>query len=276
MIMTWRDAGELIDRQIDLTSLIGGSKFVGDASAAMAPSGVVQVFGRDSRGGVSVYCFDPLKQTWSFQQLNQPDVASGSLAADPIAAVDSQGAIYAFVTTGTGHLLEYSTHSSQALDLSELPGWGSAGPVYATVGSTVYGSNLFLYATNQRGGLVQVTLALSGQLSWAHLLLIPGGRDTMVFQDVCAVTVGSLQHVFAGDGASRLVHIVVDSNGNVVLAENVTKLGETGQASVAGYSAYQLPFAGRAYGDFSSAIDPTNNDIYVEGTNGRDLIEYHL
>jgi hypothetical protein len=37
-----------------------------------------------------------------------------------------------------------------------------------------------------------------------------------------------------------------------------------------------MPFAGRVYGDLSAAVDPASGDIYVEGTNGRDLVEFHL
>jgi hypothetical protein len=275
IIMTWHGPGQILDQQVDLTAAVGGPQFVGDAAAATDASGDVEVFGRDSRGGISEYRLDAASQTWSILLLPPPTAAEGSLASDPTPFTDPQGNVELLTTTGLGHLLEYFPQTGQIVDLSAQAAWNGAGPVYSSVGETELGSNDYVYATNQKGGLVQVVLGSSGNFIQAALLSIPGGRDTEVFQDVAAVTDGSLQYVFAADGASRIVAIVVGPSG-VISAQNVTELADTGQATVSGYSAYQMPFAGRVYGDLSAAVDPTNGDIYVEGNNGRDLVEFHL
>jgi hypothetical protein len=274
IIMTWHGPGETIDKQVDLTAAVGGPTFIGDPAAATDASGVVEVFGRDSQGGIAEYRLDPAAQTWTALLLPAPPASSGLLASDPTAFTDPDGVVHLLTTTGTGHLLEYLPESGQVVDLTSQPAWGGTGPVYSSVGVTDLGGNDYVYATNQTGTLVQAVLGPSGSLVQAKLLTIPGGRDTEVFQDVAALTQGNTQYVFATDGSSRMVAITIGSAGQIS-AQNVSAAVETAGTAV-GYSAYQMPFAGRVYGDLSAAVAPTTGDVYVEGTNGRDLVEFHL
>jgi hypothetical protein len=274
IIMTWHGPGQTVDQQVDLTTAVGGPTFVGDPTASTDSKGVVEVFGRDSEGGIAEYRFDPTTQAWTTQLLPPPAASSGQLAADTTSYTDPQGNVLLLTTTGTGHLLEYNPQSGQVVDLSALPAWSSSGPVYSTAGVTQLGSSDYVYATNQTGSLVQAVLGPSGALLQTRLLTIPGGRATEVFQDVTALTQGTTQYIFACDGASRMVATTIGSGGQIS-AENVSVAVEAAGTAV-GYSAYQMPWAGRVYGDLSAAVDPTNGDIYVEGTNGRDLVEFRL
>ena len=86
------------------------------------------------------------------------------------------------------------------------------------------------------------------------------------------VTDGLIRHVFGADGNSRLYHVAIGPGG-VITRENVT--AQLTPDRVSGYSDYQLPYAGRVYSDVSAVIDPVTKDLYVYGTNGRDLIQFH-
>jgi hypothetical protein len=275
IIMTWHGPGETIDKQMDLTAAVGGPAFIGDPTAATDAGGAVEVFGRDAQGGIAEYRLDPASNAWTTQLLPPPPATSGQLASDPSAFTDPQGVVHLLTSTGTGHLLEYFPESGQVVDLSVQPAWGVSGPVYSSVGVTEMGGNDYVYATNQTGTLVQALLGPSGNLIQAGLLKIQGQtRDTEVFQDVAAITKGTTQYVFACDGSSRMVAITIGPGGQAI-AQNVTAAVEAAGTAV-GYSAYQMPFAGRVYGDLSAAVDPATGDIYLEGTNGRDLVEFHL
>ena len=280
LILTARAAGALVDSQQDLTTLVSGlpepatpgdgivpDGFLGDASAVADARGVVHVYGRDPSGGLAEYRFDPGSQAWTYLPLGPPPAGSGTLADNPTAlAVGGRAA--ALVTTDRGHLVLFM-EGARPVDLTAEAGGSSAARVYSTVGVVAWGGVTYAYGTNQLGGLVEYAMPAAGPPSFRPLPL-PGGLNTRVFQDVTAILQGSTRQVFATDGNGRLVHVAIAPDGGVS-AENVTLQA---LPRAAGYIPYERPFAGRVDSGVSAAVDPTDGDLYVYGTDGRDLIEF--
>jgi hypothetical protein len=240
---------------------------VGDPSAVTGQDGVVHVFGRDRRGSLSEYRYDPKAGTWTTLTLAPLPATAGFADSNPTAFLDPRLGAGAFVTTGDGHLVRFDSANGTATDLSVLPGW-NAGRVYSSVGVAVLGNLVFIAATDQTGGMVRVVVPAGGGSVSAAPLMLPAG--IRVFQDVSALAAGGVVHVFGVDEAGELIHLTSGPDGNVLGAEDVTA---TGQPTAQGYSAYQQPFAGRVLPDVSVLAAP-DGTLTVYGTNGRDLVEF--
>ena len=187
------------------------------------------------------------------------------------------------ITTNQGHLLVYYPGiAASPTDLTALTGV----KVYSSVGVEQAGDTLYAYGTDQTGSLLEFAYPVSSgpaAITPAGVTRVidasdPSYREAndsshpVAFQDVTVVTDGLIRHVFGADGNSRLYHVAIGPGG-VITRENVT--AQLTPDRVSGYSDYQLPFAGRVYSDVSAVIDPVTKDLYVYGTNGRDLIQFH-
>ncbi|MBL6705968.1 MAG: hypothetical protein ISQ06_07650, partial [Planctomycetaceae bacterium] len=117
---------------------------------------------------------------------------------------------------------------------------------------------------------------------------IQTARDVRILQSVEAVISGGVRHVFGVDGSSRLVHLTVDGDANVTLAENVSQLiadttddntvdsnganvDTNGDDRVSGYFPFQMPFVARVYTEVAPIVNP-DGSLSVYGTNGGDLV----
>ncbi|MCA1686866.1 MAG: hypothetical protein LC745_13035, partial [Planctomycetia bacterium] len=264
LVVTGHADGQLIDTQTDLTRSLKGPPIVGDPSAVADPSGAVHVFGRDARGGLSEYLFNPKTGLWTTLTLAPMPASSGPAATNPTAFVDPRLGAEAVVTSSNGRLVLFDPRGA-ATDLSAQPGWGGL-PVYSTPGVAVSGGRVRVVATDQTGALVRAVWPSGGGRVSAERLILPGGLQ--VFQDVKAIAAGGVTHAFAVDDAGRLIHVTFGPGG--VRAEDVTAAG---RATAQGYSAYQKPYAGRVLSDVSALAAP-DGTLYVYGTNGRDLVEF--
>ncbi len=269
LVVTEKEENSVVDQQTNLTLKFAGPHFYGDSSAVLQGD-QVSVFGRDLRGGLSVYQvvgFDPASLAWTSRQLGGTESV---LASDPKAFLHPTRGAAAMVTTSGGHLLMVFADNGQAIDLTathQTP--ADEEHVYSTVGVVVQGDQIFAYGTNQRGDLIEYTVQLDGGAN-ARKVPLTGGRETQVFQDVAAIGVGTVRHVFATDGSSRLVHVALSADGSILVEENLTELTKN---LAAGYASYQQDFAGRVYSGVTPAIAP-NGDLFVYGTTGRELIEF--
>jgi hypothetical protein len=251
---------------VNLTQAMGGPPINGDASAVADNQNNVHVFGRSSSGGLLEYLYTAATKTWTARAIGMPP--SGIITVTPAAFNDPIRGAAALATTDSGHLVLFYDDGSPPIDLT-AQGGGEAGRVYSTVDAVEQNGRVYAYGTNQQGGLIEYQFPVGGGPATFRAVNLPGGRDTMIFQDVSAIVVGSTRQVFGTDGNSRLVHVTIGPNGDS--AENVTELAKS---SAIGYSPYQIPFAGRIYSDLGVVLDPTNGDLYVYGTNGRDLVEF--
>jgi hypothetical protein len=242
-------------------------------------AGNTHVFGRDKdTGGLTQYIYNASSKQWSFQRL--PALPGVILDADPSAFLDSTGKAAAMVTTSAGHLLVYDPAVSIApIDLTAV---APDKLVYSTVGVVEVGGRIYAYGTDQKGDMIEYSYnSGNGPSSITNgdvrvLASTTGTPLPKVFQDVEVTADGDIRHVFATDGNSRLIQIQVGP-GNQVSGENVTASLFTNPGSkIVGYSSYQLPFAGRVYPQVSALVDPATHDLYVYGTNGRDLVQFHL
>jgi hypothetical protein len=284
LIMTGRTTPSTGDQQVNLTQLINGPHFLGDASAVTDAAGITHVFGRDlATGGLTQYIFNPrsaLSHQWTAQQLGTPP-GNTTLDATPSAFLDSVHGAGAMVTTSAGHLLVYDPSlSATPLDLT------AAAPsmlVYSSVGVVEVDGEVYAYGTDQKGDLIEYSYAAAAgpsSLTAANVRFIinasdPNNTFPHVFQDVDAVSDGATRQLFMTNGYSELVHVAVGP-GNQISGENVTQEVENGPASqIIGYAAYQVPYAGRIYSETAPLVDPVTHDLYVYGTNGRDLVEFH-
>ena len=243
---------------------------------------MVHVFGRDRQtGDLAQYLYNPATATWSFTRLAAP--AGAALEGGPSAFLDSVRGAGVMITTNQGHLLVYYPGiAASPTDLTALTGV----KVYSAVGVEQAGDTLYAYGTDQTGSLLEFAYPVSSgpaAITPAGVTRVIDASDPsyrkandkdhpLAFQDVTVVTDGLIRHVFGADGNSRLYHVAIGPGG-VITRENVT--AQLTPDRVSGYSDYQLPFAGRVYSDVSAVIDPVTKDLYVYGTNGRDLIQFH-
>ena len=145
------------------------------------------------------------------------------------------------------------------------------------------------FGTDQTGAVIEYSYSAAagpGSIKAGDIRVLAsttGPALPKAFQDVDATNDGDVIHVFATNGNSELVHIQVGP-GALVKGENVTESLFTAPASgvvasgsqVIGYADYQLPYGGRVYPELSSLVDTATHDVYVYGTNGRDLIRFQL
>jgi hypothetical protein len=266
LVMTARADGELIDQQINLTGLLRGPTFIGDVSAVSDSAGAVSVFGRDTLGGLALYQFNPIVQSWSARSLGAAPSGSGILVGDPRAFHHASRGATALVTTNLGHLVLYSSDVGP-IDLTASATGDASPQVYASVGITEDDHTVFAYGTDQQGGLIEYRIAIEDGSVAVRRVALPSGRETMVFQAVSAVESAGTRHVFATDGNGRVVHVEVGPDGDS--AENVTELSG---AAALGYAPYQQPFAGRVLSGLAALKH--SGELVVFGTNSRDLIEF--
>lgn len=264
LILTERPAGALVDRQTDLSAAPDTARFVGDVSTVLDARGVLHVFGRDRRGGLSEYFLAPGAGGWQSRRV--ADI--GRPLSHPEAFLDPVLGAAAAVTDDRGHLIVI-TADGGVTDLTEQVGGGTTWVVYSKVAAVEAEGRTFFYGTNQRGGMVEYEVAAGFGSATPRWVVDPEGpRLTSVFQDVEAVAVGSTRHVFASDGSSRLVHVEVRPDG--ISIENVTELV---RATATGYAPFQQPFAARVYAGSDVSVGP-DGTLFVHGTNGRDLVEF--
>lgn len=275
LILTLEPPGSIVDQQFDVTrdgfAGLPAPGFVGDVSAAVDGRGLVHVFGKDERGGLMEYLFDPSTSRWSFHAFALQGFDSGPLASNPTAfeLADGSGAVASLITTGSGHLLLFRSDSDTPIDLSAHPKFV---PIYGEVGEVYFGGTLFVYGTDMTGSLAQYTVSAQGNSATSARIDLGKDPSKQMFQDVTAIVVNGVRHILGTDGFSELIDVQLDAAGNMIKVENVTRLV---QPTADGYSEdYQRPFAGRVYSDVSAAIDPTTGFLFVYGTNGRDLVEF--
>ena len=281
LVLSGRSTPNLGDQQSNLTQLYNGPRFFGDVSAMTDSSGIVHVFGRDlDTGGLTQYLYNPqATPQWSFQRLPAP--AGVVLASDPSTFLDSVRGVGVMVTTSAGHLLVYDpSTSSTPIDLTAV---APNMLVYSSVGAIEVGGRIYAYGTDQKGDLIEYSYDVAAgpsSMTASDVRFIinasdPNNTFPAVFQDVNVIADGDTREIFVTDGHSQLVHVAVGP-GDQITAENVTLNLDKGPGpQIVGYSDYQRPYAGRVYSELSAMIDPVTHDLYVFGTNGRDLIEFH-
>ncbi|NQV23865.1 MAG: hypothetical protein HQ518_05800, partial [Rhodopirellula sp.] len=311
LVMTARPDGALFDEQINLTRevvLQGGVdpesaafnaiSFDGDVSAVREDDGTVHVFGKNADGNVLEYRFTPTTGVWTTHELATP--GGVVLAGEPSAFIDGDRGVAAVATSSDGHVILFRTDGS-TLDLTALAGDVNAARVYASVGivDDATGGRIYLYGADMSGSVVEYRFNRTGDISTsfaAETLVIDSGvragtqsaRDVRILQSVEAVISGGVRHVFGVDGSSRLVHLTVDGDANVTLAENVSQLiadttadntadgnganvDTNGDDRVSGYFPFQMPFVARVYTELAPIVNP-DGSLSVYGTNGGDLV----
>lgn len=299
VILTARGDGQILDKQVNLTRLVArgsealfqANRIEGDMSAVTDSSGRVFVFGRSPQGTADemlVYQYNstaPWKTTdqlldpnnWTVTRLNLPAGAGTVLPSDPTAYKDSSGKVWALATTDTGHLVLFQPmNGGTGFDLTDA---SAANLVYSSVGVVPQGTSIYAYGTNQTGRLIEYRFdagtATPSAATTVRTIVgnIGTTRDTAMFQDVEAVLVDGVRHVFATDGYSRLVHAeIAGLVGTASVVTNVTQQVEDNQRAF-GYFSFERDYAGRIYTDLSVVMGPLGQ-LYVYGTNGRDLVEF--
>jgi hypothetical protein len=297
VLMTYRNDGEILDRQVNLTSLVAQQNGVspqsigmsGDVSVVRATNGDIYVAGRGDRLDVIVYRFDSQSGNWSILEYGD---GLQVLAAEPTAvlvndpqhdqerlvmlASDSQGRLLLFEDGTAPTVL---TPPSLRVENTDRALYGNL-TVIQNAGDGSYS----IYAVNQQGGVVNYVLNADLSLrSGPEQLNIRSKQDQsgtdlftsheiQVFQSVTAVDVNGFRHLFGNDGTSRLVHLQSDGS-NGWIAENVSKL--TAPAA-SGYFGFQQDYASRVYSEIAIVQDDETARLFVYGTNGGDLVEFTL
>ncbi len=269
LVMTGRGVGQFLDQQVNLTQAIGGlalqNPIHGDTGAIADGDGNVHVYGRNAAGAMIAYVYTAKTETWGFRVVGMP--RSGFLTTTPTPYLDPNHGISILATDDSGHLINFHEDGAPPDDLTALGG-GDAGLVYSTPDLVRQGDMFYAYDTNQRGGLIEYKWPVAGGAVTFHSVNLGGGSETRMFQDTSVVLDGVNRLVFGTDGNSRLVEATITPNGES--AQNITEMTKAGAV---GYSAYQQPYAARVYTDVSVARAP-NGDLYVYGTNARELIEF--
>ena len=314
LVMTARPDGALFDEQINLTRevVLQGSidpesaafdaiAFDGDASAVRENDGTVRVFGKNANNNIVEYRFSPTTGVWTTHEHATP--GGLVLAGDPTAFIDGTRGAAAVATASNGHLILFRPDGS-TLDLTALAGDVDASRVYASVGivDDVSGGRIYIYGSDMKGSVVEYRFNRTGDIASsfaAETLVIADGvrvgaqtaRDVRILQSVEAVISEGVRHVFGTDGTSRMVHLVVDGNANVTLAENVSQLiadtttdntvgtnganiDTNGNDRVSGYFPFQMPYVARVYTELAPIVNP-DGSLSVYGTNGGDLVLLH-
>jgi hypothetical protein len=247
LILTARGDGSLLDKQMNLSDRLkavappfSAIAIDGDPTAIVDGQGRVNVLARTASGDLVHFrymgawnstdgLFDPTRWT-----VNVIDVPNGNLlAGEPVAFAESATKLAIFATTAEGHLLRHYLGEAMFVDLTEgKPGF----EVYASPGIVRQGNDVFVYASNQKGDLIEYSYAAGASAAVARVVAAtpfaaPAGgayqqqsaRDVRVFQDIEVVLDNGVRHVYATDGNSRLVHI--EANGTRAgYAENVSQL----------------------------------------------------
>jgi hypothetical protein len=265
LVLTGRAIGQLNDVQSNITKAINGPVISGDVGAVADPMGNVHVYGRSISGELIEYVYTASTATWATRDLGLPP--AGYLTTTPDPVLDPAHGVSILTTNDLGHLILFHEDGAAPQDLTTLGG-GNAGRVYSTPSTILQNGVYYAYDTNQQGGLIEYQWPVNGGSVSFRAVNLGGGRETMLFQDVSVVASGTNRIVFGTDGTSRLVAVTITPTGDS--AQNITELTKAGAV---GYSSYQQPFAARVYDDVSADVSP-NGDIYVYGTNARDLIEF--
>ena len=311
LVMTARPDGALFDEQINLTrevvlqgnvdpesAAFDAIAFDGDASAVREDDGTVHVFGRNVNNNVIEYRFSPVTGVWTTHELATP--GGVVLAGEPTAFIDGDRGVAAVATSSDGHLILFRPDGS-TLDLTALAGDVDAARVYASVGivDDEAGGRIYMYGSDMSGSVVEYRFNRTGAIASgfaAEKLVISSGvragsqtaRDVQILQSVEAVVSGGVRHIFGTDGSSRLVHLAVDGDANVTLAENVSQLiadtttdntvdanganvDTNGNDRVSGYFPFQMPYVARVYTELAPIVNP-DGSLSVYGTNGGDLV----
>ena len=297
VVLTGRGDGELRDIQVNLTKLKSGNSaslfddlaVIGEIAALTNESGVIEALGRQADGRLIRYTFNPPTKSWKTEDLKNPlfwtaniklAIPNGQVAAeDPIPAPG----IGFTITTTDGHLIVVPS-GGDPVDLSASARLPADYAVYAGVGGVVAGTRFRFYGGNQTGSIVEYSTDRRLGDIRTQTLVVPNtdsvrpagdsDRDIRILRNIQPLVDGATIHLFATDGVARLIHYQLDSNGKVMLAENVTQLVQkTGQ--VFGYFDFQKAYGGRVY-TYVSATKDNDGNIRVYGTNGGDLIEFTL
>lgn len=314
LVMTSRPDGALFDEQINLTREIvlqGGIDpesaafdaiaFSGDPSAIREDDGTVRVFGKNASNNIIEYRFSSDTGVWTTHEHTAP--VGTVLAGEPTAFMDGDRGAAAVVTASNGHLILFRPDGS-TLDLTALATDVDAARVYASVGvvDDEAGGRIYLYGADMSGAVIEYRFNRTGDIASsfaAETLVISDGvrvgtqtaRDVRILQSVEAVLADGARHVFGTDGTSRLVHLTVDGDANVTLAENVTQLiadttsdntvdasganvDTNGDDRVSGYFPFQMPYVARVYTELAPLVNP-DGSLAVYGTNGGDLVLLH-
>lgn len=311
LVMTARPDGALFDEQINLSremTLQGGIDpdsaefdaiaFDGDPSAIREDDGTVRVFGKNANNNIVEYRFMPTTGVWTTHEHLTP--GGVVLAGEPTAFLDGDRGVAAVVTSSAGHLILFRPDGS-TVDLTALAGDVDASRVYASVGvvDDEAGGRIYVYGSDMSGSVVEYRFNRTGDITAsfaAETLVITDGvragsqtaRDVRILQSVEAVISGGVRHVFGTDGSSRLVHLTVDGDANVTLAENVSQLiadttadntvdsnganvDTNGDDRVSGYFPFQMPYVARVYTELAPIVN-ADGSLSVYGTNGGDLV----
>ena len=295
VIMTFRNDGDILDQQVNLTNLVAQQIGVtpqsiamnGDVSVVRDSSGNVYVVGKGDRLDLIAYRFDAELGTWNLVEFGD---GLQILSAEPTAVLVTdpmtmQQHLAILATNSQGRLLLFEgataptdlTPIAQNVENTAAAAYGNLAVVQNSTGG------FSVYAVNQQGGVVQYILnANLTRVSGPTLLNIASTQDGLgadlftaeeirVFQSVKVVEVNGVRHLFGNDGASRLVHMSQDMSGNWT-AENVTKLTAP---TAAGYFAFQQEFAARIYSEIAVVHDDSTGNLFIYGTNGGDLVEFN-
>ena len=143
----------------------------------------------------------------------------------------------------------------------------------AIPGVVIDGADAFAYGTDMAGHVVEYRFPATGGVAAARTHR-PAGRPgdggssrTSRRSRSAPSGTSSASTARAGSSTRRSAPTAPSA------AEDVTDLM---QPTAVGYSDYQQPFAGRVYSDLATGVDPTTGDLYVYGTNGRDLVEFRM
>ncbi len=269
LIMTARSSGQINDIQLDVTQAIHGPAISGDTSSIADAQGNIHVYGVGTDGNLLEYIYDATTFTWS-ARTDIGTSPNGFLTSQPTAFLDPKLGPSVIATDSAGHLILFTDDGTTAPRDLTVEGGTTGGLVYSTPDIVDQNGVYYAYDTNQAGALIEFAFAVGGEgTATFRAVNLGDSRDTMMFQDVSAVVVGPNRMVIGTDGNSRLVAVTIGPNGD--FAQNITEITKAGAL---GYSPYQQPFAARVYSDVSVVNDPATNNLYVFGTNGRDLVEF--
>ena len=297
VIMTFRNDGDILDKQVNLTSLVARDAsrpnaivrpqdiaMDGDVSAVRDALGNVYVVGKGGSKDLIAYKFDSALKTWNYMEFGDsmqilPAEPTAVLLTDPATTMQR---LVILATNSHGRLLKFDG-AGPATDLTAVNVENSAMAAYGnlSVVRNSTGGGFSVYAVNQQGGVVQYILNPDlTRDSGPTLLTITSTKngagadlftaeEIRVFQSVSVVEVNGVRHLFGNDGASRLVHMTRDDVTGSWTAENVTKLTSP---NATGYFSFQQEYAARIYSEIAVVQDL--GSMFVYGTNGGDLVEF--
>lgn len=281
LVMTARGDGRITDDQVNLSKLVTSLPsnpfpIAGEANARLDGNSVV-VMGRTRDGGAVLFRFTPRGNDWEHDDLFDGEnwqatkidgsAFNGQILAEEIVPA---GPLGFSVTTAEGRLLTISLTGQ----ITDLTGNNPAGAVYSGTSTIEIGNNVFIYGTNQTGGVVRYRVGDPAPV----ILPVPANLDHRLLQNLRTLsTSDGRHHLFGTDGLSRLVHWQLNENGDPVSPENVSEMtaGRGEDRNNFGYFPFQQEFAGRIY-TYVAPIEDSSGAIRVYGTNGGDLVELTL